>query len=404
MIFKLAIKNLIRNKRRTVLTLLLITFSIGLYMWLYGAAGGIREKSFENLIEFTTSHIKIRNIEYDEKKPFSKGNFISSWDSISKILKEKDFIHGFTPRIKIVGEVDNGIDSINVLIWGISGKSDSSVFKLEKFVTEGELSEGALLIGKSLASDLDVVMDDHIYLTVRSMDGMIDSREFLIGGIVNAADPEVNNSSVYITLSDAAIFLGTSDPTEIAILTDSPKKTTRYIEAIAPDLPKEVEAIGWRKLGESFIAFANADWNSALVFVFLVMILAFVGIANTMMLSIFEKRKQIGTLKALGMADGQVRDLFVLEGTFIAISGALLGMILGSLAIWYFSIKGIDLTAMMGSDDVDIGYKVMGVIKTRWSFAPYLHSLLISVIAGAGASYFPANKTTKMEPAECLRD
>ncbi|MCD6577958.1 ABC transporter permease [bacterium] len=398
----MAFKNLIRYKKRTLLTFLLISFAVAIFIWMDGLARGIREKSFENLINFTTSHFQIRTTGYDEKKPFKRENFINNYGELEKILKNNEEIKSYTERIRFIGEIDNGVDSAPVIVWGINLKKDRSVFNLQEFIKSGHLSKDGAIIGENLAIDMKLKVGDYIYLTTKTLKGFYDSIELPITGIVNAADPQINNSAIFISLKKAQVFINTNGVTEIAFRVKHFKLLLFTIRSIRKKI-SNYSIIPWNILGKNYIAFAKADWGSGKVFIYLLMIVAFVGILNTMLMSVLEKRKEIGTLKALGMLDGEIEKIFIYEGLLIGVFGFIFGAIMGGLLNIYLVKNGIDFTKLVGSDDAEFGYKVMGLIHARWSIHQFLDPLIMSLITTFLASYFPAKRTLKLKPAEAIR-
>jgi putative ABC transport system permease protein len=401
--FKLAFANIVKARLRTILTFMIITFAIAMFVFFEGLLAGFINLSVDNLIGFETGHFKIRSENYDENSPFVISNFIAGYEELYPVLEEKPYIKGFTERIYFLAEIDNAIDALAVMAVGINPETDYSVFTLSNFIEEGELIEGGALIGKNLADDMNLQIGDWVYLTFRDADGMFNSVETTINGIVNSADPYVNSSTVFITIDEAKTVLNTDSVSEIAIRTDNPHRVKRYGVDLQKSLPDHVNLFDWHYLGADVIAFMETDAMSAYVMVFFIVIIGMVGIVNTMLMSVYEKKREIGMLKALGMTDGEVRGLFVLEGAIIGMFGGLFGIILGSLVNWYFVVNGMDIQAMMGGQTLDIGYRVMGVVKSEWNFPSMIGAFLFCIIASALASLYPASKTVKMQPMECLR-
>ncbi len=249
---------------------------------------------------------------------------------------------------------------------------------------------------------MKLAVGDYIYLTTKTLNGFYDSIELPITGIVNAADPQINNSTIFISLKKTQNFLNTTGVTEIAFRVRHFKLLPITIKFIRKKI-HNYAVIPWNILGKNYIAFAKADWGSGKVFIYLLMIVAFVGILNTMLMSVLEKRKEIGTLKALGMSDGEIEKIFIYEGLLIGIFGFIFGAILGGILNIYFVKNGIDFTKLVGSDNAEFGYKVMGLIHARWSIHQLIDPLILSLITTFLASYFPAKRTLKLKPAEAIR-
>jgi putative ABC transport system permease protein len=255
-------------------------------------------------------------------------------------------------------------------------------------------------MGKSLAQDMGLQKDDLIYLTFRAQQGMYTSIEMLITGIVNSANPQVNNSMVFMNLDEAQKQLNTKQVTDITVKTDAFFKVKEYepqIKAAAPN----IQVYSWKKLSEDFTAMMTMKRKFQGIFLLMIMVIAVVGIVNTMLMSVYEKKAEIGTMKALGFTDQEVSNLFLFEGFLIGLAGGLMGLILGTLFNSWFYFVGMDITAMMG--DQDIGMPIMGVVRSAWIADAYIKALLFATLASIVASYYPAKKVTKMEAMECLR-
>jgi putative ABC transport system permease protein len=119
-------------------------------------------------------------------------------------------------------------------------------------------------------------------------------------------------------------------------------------------------------------------------------------------MSVYEKQREIGTLKAMGMTDAEVMRLFVIEGAIIGFLGGICGIVMGAAINWYFAEVGIDFLAMWGKGDLGAGIPA-GVIKSEWMISPYLYGMVLGIVSSMAASYYPAKKTSRMQPMECLR-
>jgi putative ABC transport system permease protein len=282
------------------------------------------------------------------------------------------------------------------------GPDDNTVFDLKKYIKAGGLEPGGAIIGKALADDLGLSLGDIAYLTFRNQQGMYTSTELLVTGLIVTANPQVNKSSVFIGLSEAQQLMNTDQVSEIALKTDAFFKVKEYGPAIADAVRGlDVAVYSWEKLSEDFRALMGTKRKVQNVLVLLIMVIAVVGIVNTMLMSVFEKKREIGTMKALGFTDRQVSNLFLVEGVLIGLTGGLMGMVLGTLFNAPLAIYGIDMDAMFGNQD--FGMPVMGVIRSAWLGQAYVNAMIFTLAASIAASYYPAKKVTAMQAMECLR-
>lgn len=399
-LMKLALANLLRSRVRTILTLLLITVTMGMYVFFVGMVRGLQDKQKENLIEFETAHYKIRSASFEDERPYIISNFMTDYASVESVLSRKAYVKAFTERIQFQGEIDNGNRSLPIVIVGVNQEKDPKVFSLTNYITGGKLQKGGLLIGSTLSKDLQAGIGDEVFLTFLNAQGILDSIDFSVSGIIESPDPQVNNSSVFIDINDAKTSLNIDAVTEIAVKTVSIRSVGKFIQDTKKSIPG-YKVVSWQKLGEYFLKFAQADATSAYVIVLFFAIIAVVGVVNTLLLSVYEKKREIGTLKALGMSDTDILYIFVSEGFWISLTGSLTGFIIGGLVNLYNVIFGLNFSAMMGGSN--IGYKLMGIIHTKWDWPAIILGFAVALIAGSLASFYPARKAVKMQPIDCLR-
>lgn len=402
MILKMAMKNIFGNKRRAMLTFLIMSFGIAMYILMGGILRGFDKTSFDNVINFETGHLKIQKADFDEDK-FGTENFITNYQNLVKKLSEKNFITGLTERLKYKGQIDNGEDAYPVLALGIDINTINSVFNVKDFISKGEFTKDGVVIGKNLAKDMKLKIGDSVYFTFRKANDMMDSVEIPISGIINAPDPGVNNSTIFFSLQFFQKLLGKDAITEINIKTNDIKKIGKYISILKPLVGKKLEILSWQEMAKDIFALTKAKHAGQNIFILAIIIIALIGIVNTMLMSVLEKSKEIGTLKALGMTDNEVEKMFITEGFIIGLFGAIFGIILGFLFTWYFVKKGIDVTAWTGDSNMNIGYRVMGTVKAAWDIKTFIISIVLTPIISAISAYIPARLTKKMQPAKILR-
>lgn len=401
-LLSLAFRNLWNYKRRTILTFLILSVGIMLFIMMSGILKGFDEKSFQNQIDFETGHFKVRSLNFDEERPYTISNFIKNNAEIEKVLASKAYITAYTERLVFNAELDNGRVSTPVQVIGADPNRESTVFITTNFIEPGRLEKGGAVIGKTLAQDMDVIVGDRVFLTFRNAQGVWDSVDLLVSGIINAPNPQVNTSTVYMDIEDAKRFLNTTDVAEIVFRTKDYNKYKVYEKDLAPLIPN-AKLENWMQLGEDFIALGQAKQKNVNMLLFFIALIGMIGIINTMLMSVYEKKREIGTLKALGMTDKEVQTLFVIEGLIIGLLGSTGGIILGSLGNLYFVLFGMNLQAMMGNADMNIGFKVLGTVYAQWDIKAIFGAFMMSLILSTLASYYPAKKATKLQPAECLR-
>ncbi len=400
-ILSLAVKNILRYKRRTILTVSILVFGIALYIFMMGFIKGLSVQAFENQIGLESGDFKVRSSGFDEDSPYDMSNFITDYRSIEVILKTKPYIKAFTERVKFTADLDNGRVSSPILVVGIDPSADNYVFNLTNFIYSGKLKPGGVVLGNILASDMGAGIGDTVYITFHNSQNMMDSIDFEITGLIDSPDPQVNNSTVFINLDEALKFLNADSVSEIDIKTANYKK----YEGFEPDLKKSLpvyKVYDWVTLGEDTVVNTESREKIFMIFLIFIAIIGLVGIINTMLISVYQKQREIGTLKALGMTDRDVQTLFVLEGFMIGLLGSAIGVITGVLASLYPMIIGVNITSIFKASNVS-GFNVMGVVKSKLEIGSVTGAFIIGIIFSAAASYYPAKKTIGQKIVDCLK-
>ena len=395
-IIGLAFRNLMRHRRRAFLTSAILAAAIGYYIIIDGMLKGFEVESVKNFIGLTSGDLKITSLDFN---PDNLQGLIENPSKIERALDTLRFVVAYTERLKVMGFVDNGLDQYPVVIVGIDPKADSTVFDLFRYADK-PLSSNVILIGKNIAKAFNLRSGDFLFVNFRGKNGALVSVEREIG-IVSAPDPAINNSFVFMDINEMRELGGfDSLATEIAVKTVDFRRSDEF-KSLMVGVLKGVRVVSWRDEGADFLAISQVKQKAQGVFVFFIILIGIIGTANTVLISVYEKVREIGTLKALGMTDGEVLRLFVAEGVLIGLFGSLVGVALGALGNWYFVVHGLDLTKLYG--EMEYGYRVLGTVHSVWSLKSIVTLAVIGPMTTGLAAAFPARKAGRMTPAECLR-
>lgn len=396
---KTALRNLFRHKRRTVLTFSILSVGIIYYIVLQGMLDGFEFESIRNFIQLESGHLKITAQDFNPETFEGK---IANYPELEKKLREFTFVKGIAPRLKIIGTLDNSIDDYPVIIIGIDPEKDKMVFELNKYLTEDRLTHEGIWIGTVIADKFKVKEGDYLYLTFKGKEGSIVSQEFEVQGIIDCPSFINNNLLVYAplsTINEIGGFKG--EISEISVLTDNFQKSFLYKEKLSRNF-EELKISTWQEEGKDFLSISQAKKTAQYVIIFFIILIGIIGTTNTLLIAVFERIREIGTLKAIGMTDKEILRLFVTEGVLIGIAGSMIGVAVGALLNAYFVKYGTNWSVLLPKD-MNWGYRVSGIIKSSWNLTSILVSLFLGPISTLIASYIPARRAKKLTPAECLR-
>jgi ABC-type lipoprotein release transport system permease subunit len=287
------------------------------------------------------------------------------------------------------------------------------VFKLSEHLAAGRWlapkpAENEILIGKGLAKDLGLGVGDWLVLSARAVDETLNADEFRIAGILDVPAQEVSQSGVFIDYGTARTLLGENLPvTTIAV---SLPKTATLDKELAASLKAAgsiksafpgIEAIPIADAAKDYMAMRNMKAKYSFLIILVVLLIAGVGIVNTILMSVYSRIKEIGVLRAYGMLPGQIRRLFSLEGIMIGVIGSLGGVLFGSLFVWWSVKWGIPLDKMFAG--LDLGsIPVGGALHGEWHPSIMVAGFVFGVAASWISARIPAKKAGRLEVTDAL--
>ena len=398
-LFGVAVRNLKRNKKRTFLTLVIIVVAImGMTFGLSWIEG--EKELFLESGKRMTGDVRITTTDYDLR---SRSLDVSSNINYSKVKMSAEKLPQDTARvgrIKFGGLLYLGDESEKAHGTGIEG-GDERIIGLDKFVYKGRFLEAddEILVGETLKRKLNLKVGDEVSVLTQTQDKSLYSLNYRVSGFYKMDNTKLNKS-FYITLASAQYLLDMEDRvTEYLIYTD--KNNEDGIKNIMEgELGDEYLVKRWDEIG------MNENFSRVLpviqgIFILIFSTLAGVSISNTMLMMVFERRHEIGVLKALGMKEGEIRRLFLLEGMIMGVSGAGLGVAAGGTIALYLGRVGVNFGDMLEAFTSELNIK--GIIYPRLTFYITGLSLLVGLITSILATYLAVSPEVEKEAAHNMR-
>ena len=396
----MSLKNVLRAKGRAIMTLSILSLGILIFIFYGTFVEGFMNQSIQGSIDEEISYIRIRALNYDEDLPLNETNmFYTPSDSLDKIERIS-----YTPRLTLSADIDNYEDSLPIVLIGIDSTKDEKVFTLSS--TSGEPLGDTAWLGGSVARDMGVNIGDYVNLTFRSPVGTYISGEYEVGGIINSGNPLFSEQGVVIALQELQSLIGTNLISFYSIKLDDKNQLESIATQVKRAYPNN-EVLTWLDLTEDLrLMMEQKDGMLGSIY-FIIALIAFLGLMNSILISVWEKRKNTGTLRALGYKDKDIIKIFVYEGFWIGLAGAILGVISGVLLNIPLSTIGINYGALMASGDgatIDIGFYIPNIVRSVWNPVYFVGPLLVIPIAAMLVSYFPAKKSIQMSIVDCIRN
>jgi ABC-type lipoprotein release transport system permease subunit len=401
-IFKMAFRDLGRNKRRTLLSALAVTVGLGMLIMMSGVLVGEMQGALKNTIQLFSGHLQIRGLNYDENKISLKWeDLIENPQVLADTVKAQyPQIVDATPRLVASGIVTRGENSRGVQVVGIDPDATANqVYR--QGVIEGDFitadDREGILIGQPLADKLGLAVGGQVNLLVNTSNGDIVEQLFTIRGIYTTNTFGYDESTVFLPLDKAQTITGAEDRASLIFVMLQDKEQAETVAAALQSLNYTV--VTWRDMNAMIVQvdeFANAYMT---IFYLIVLGITATVVSNTLVMSVFERTREIGILAAIGMKGRRIMAQFLVEAALIATLGVIGGLILGGAITYYFSIYGFPMDiSKMGLT----GILIENRIYTQLTLDNVIYLSGLTYVVTLIASFAPARMASRMEPVEAL--
>jgi len=402
----LALRNIFRNKRRTAITFLaIISGSIAIIVF-----GGYVEYSYWGLREIVINtqlgHIQLYKEGYMENAVADPGKYlIEDPDAVEKAIADfpqVKYMRMISNRLSFSGLVSTGERTLACRGIGVDPKREEEMSYFESIVDGMQLTadmEDSGVVGVGLMKALGAKVGDYVTLLTTTLDGVINARDFQIVGVASTGTKEYDDVFIKLPTKFVRSIINTESAEKIMILLDN----TEDVEEVVPllldviddkDLGLELQT--WDKLADFYHKVVNLYDGIFDVMKIIIGIIVFFSIANTMSMSVFERVKEIGTLRAIGTTRWGITKLFLLEGVLIGIIGGILGIIAGIIAAQIINLSGgIEIMPPPG---MTVSFITNILIVPNVLIYSFTLTVLVSVLS----SVYPAVKASRLKIVDAI--
>jgi putative ABC transport system permease protein len=403
---KLAFKNLLRHRNRTLITATIIAFAIFFYILMDSMIAGMTEMSYQSIIDFEAGHLQLANREYwEEKDEFPLENLlIIDQEVLTTVGNLKDY-QSSSVELNFLARLNNGINELPVIGKGIDPVKFQEVFDLkDKFVEGSMFSEGEYkaIMGKRLADLLKLKTGDYIILLVKDKNETFNTIDAEISGLVHTGNPNVNSNIIYLPLDIVQQALNVNNQVSKLIVRldnkDIAVGAANELENSLNLIDNSLGVYSWNELEAVSVAGAKQAGNQLIMTI--ILLIAAIAIVNTVILAALERMEEIGMMKAMGLQTKEIIYIFVLESTGIGILGGFIGVIMGFVGVYLLSIFGIDFGAIF--DVASFGIPIIGKLYGVWNPHAFLIVFSFGVIVSFLASILPAYWAADKDPVKAI--
>jgi len=409
---RLGLKNLSRQKRRNIITILIIGFAFFGYLFVESMMDGMSEMSFDNIKNFETGDVQIAHPDYwEEREELPLENLIIWNNALEETIRQTQGVTAVSPELKFSANLNNGIDEMRVIGLGIIPEKYNEIFKTKDYFIEGSLSvldENKAVIGDRLAELMDLKMNDYIILLVRTKDDTFNTIDVEIGGIVRTPNPMVNSGTIFVPLGLAQDRLNVENSLTVLSVKIAPnheeEAVIQNIEVTLQEENSPLKAYSWRKSAESVIDYSKIEKQAVGAIMSIVLLIGMVGIINNIVLSSLERKSEIGMMKALGMKEWEIVFVFMVEATGIGILGGLAGCLMGYFGVSWLVNSGLNFRVIYGEwiDWADYGVPILDTIYGVWNYQTFSYVFFLGIFVAIASSIIPAYWAAHKDPVEAI--
>ncbi len=401
---KMAFRNIFRQKRRSILTALSMFGGFVLAAFFIGFSDGTYNGIINTFTRSQTGHIQIHREDYLAHPSLYKT--IDRPDQVERILGGTASVDSWAPRLYSAGLASLGEKSAGVRIIGIEPQKEARTTKFAEKIIAGSMFRAedahAVIIGKGLAKLLQAVVGQDAVIVSQAADGSIANDRYKIVGILESGDEIGDRSSFYLPLAAAQELLVLGGRIhEIAVTA----RSLHDVDPLRGILEKSISTVdarlsveSWQEFARSFYIAMQADKAGMWITLLIIVLVVAVGVLNTVLMSVLERRREYGLLKAVGTRPGQILDMVLLEVNILGVACIALGTVAGLLLNYFFSIHGISLPEPLTYGGIKFQY-MFTEINVRSFAIPAFTVLLSATLVG----FFPALKAAHTDPARSMR-
>jgi putative ABC transport system permease protein len=399
----MAYRNIFRQKRRSLLTALTM---FGGFL-LSAVAMGITDGTFNGIVNaFTRSrlgHVQIHARGYLERPSLYRT--ISDPGRIGRIIDRTPGAEAWAPRVYSAGLASVGDNTDAVRIVGLDPALEDKATHFNRKITLGRSfsprSGMEIVLGQGLARNLTVSPGEDVVLVSQAADGSLANDKFRLVGLVDTGDLAADRSTVYLTLDEAREFLVLDDEVhEIVVIARSLNRVSSLTSVLRRELaPLQVDVQPWQEFAKPFYLAMQAKKKGNNIVLLIVFAIVAIGVLNTALMSVLERQREYGVLKALGTRPRQVFSLIVLEILILAAVSIVLGFGLSLPVNSYLAHHPVSVL----SKPVTFGGMQYKTLTAEISARSCVVPTLTVIVSALLVSLLPAVKAARTDPAKSIR-
>ena len=400
----IAMRNLLRNPRRTAIMVAGAAFGIVGYVFILAFFDGFFERSIDNSTRYITGHAQIERPGF--RRELAPEMAI---EAPEPLLAELRVLPGIAaaPRVQVQALASTAAKSEGVMLVGVDPTAERDVTFIDRTVVQGKaLAAGAdreVVIGRRLAEKLRLRLGEKMVVMAQAADGELGTAAYRVGGIFATESASFDGAFAFVTLSAAQSLLGLGDRVStINLRLDDRARTARVIDELRPRFaPRGLAFAPWQELLPQLEDMRKVLGIISAILLAVLLLVVATAVMNTVFMALTERTRELGVMMALGASPGAVLRMVVYETLALLLLAALVGYGAGIALVAYLGHAGMDLSGFFEGYAAIPG--LTGIVYPQLMGASIVPPGIVLIVVGVLVSLYPAAKAARLDPSRAIR-
>jgi len=402
-LFKIAWRNIWRNKRRTLLTMSSIFLAAFLSLFTRSMQIGSSTNMIENAVKLSTGYIQVHKLGYWDNKSIDKT--FESTDELLNNIKSNSNITSILPRLESFALTSSGKHTKGSLIIATDPQIEDSINNLSTRLTSGEYltkDDEQILVAENLADYLQVGVGDTLVLLGQGYHGVTAAAQYRIKGIIYFPIPQLNNQLIYMSLSGGQYFYSAYNrATSYSIMINDPDALDEITKDIASKIGDEYEVMTWKQLNREMVQAIQSDNAGGIIMLGILYLVIGFGMFGTVMMMTMERRKEFAVMIAVGMQKTKLFVIVFIETIMIGAVAVLVSILASIPLLTYLHNNPIPLEGELAEAMTIFGADP--IIPFSIDLSIFVNQSITITIIAVLAILYPLSKILNLDILKSMR-
>ena len=406
MIFKIAWRNIYRNRKRSLITITSIFAALFLVILMRALQFGFYDNIIKTVVESYAGYVEVHADGYWDNQSLD-----NSMEVDQKLINDINSVEGvenIVQRLQTFSLISMGEKTKGGVINGVDISDEQKITDWNKKMVSGsfDLGENEIIVGKGIAEYFDIRENDTLILYGQGYRGMMAAGKYPVKGVIDLKNPDLNKLGIFMTIESARNYVSSEEiSTHIIIDKEQYYDEEKIVEDLSQILSKDYEIMTWKKTLPEIEQTITADSAGGLIMAFILYIIVVFGMFGTVLMMTEERKYEFGVLISIGMSRIRLFRIILIETIILSMIGVLLAIILTYPISYYFNLNPINMAALMGegADQMmeDLGFSPLAPMSISWDI-PLSHALVIFIFSLL-ISIYPAIKILNLNPVKSMK-